>query len=409
MNQNITRGIGQIAQGYYKVMVVGADGKVVGDEPQWQRNLILNQGMDHVAVATWAEQFEWAIAGTGTRVNSYDSSTDVASQSGTTVTSVGGIINFTTDAVAGDMIRWDSGSEARITSITGALIVEVTPSQSVGSGAYTVWKTAQVGLQTEIKRTQTYLTGSGNCESSVSGTTMQMRRTYDFSAESGGVTYTEVGVGWAASLSTTVFSRILLNSPIALVSGQKLRLVYQLNITLSPSTPVLKNLPVGGWPVSPSVNTDGQEQIQRVNMSSVNTNGQSTIYGGVGRVLDPHCSNTFNNGRQFALSTNSSALAAFGSSVDRSTTGFVCSAAPTESAYVSLSFSLDLTTVFAVADGVSAAIRAVCLGYRYNGTPNYPYDLTAQSFTFLFDQAQTKTNTQTLTFTVRFTWGRVLA
>lgn len=408
MNQNIIKGIGQIAEGFFKVLVVDAATEKVVSEQPWQKNLILNQGMESVAVRVWADQFAYAICGTGTRPNSIDSSTDVADQVGTTVTSVGGTVNFTTDAVVGDMIKWDSGSESRITSITGALIVEVTPSQSVGSGEYTIWKTAQVGLQTEIKRTLDYLTGSGNCETTQSGTTIQMRRTYDHTTEVGPITYTEVGVGWSLTLSTTVFSRILLNTPIALVAGQKLRMVYQLNVTLSPSTPVLKNLAVGGWPVAPSTTTDGQECIQCLNISGVNVNGNSSAFAHL-NVLDPAAPNSPTSGRMMAVSTNSTALSAFGSAPSRATTAFMCSNVPTNASYSPLSFQLDVSSVFQVADAVSSSIRCVILGGRSTSAGYFPYDSLRQSFVFLFNEVQAKTNTQTLTFTVRFTWGRVLA
>lgn len=408
MNQNIIKGIGQIAEGFFKVLVVDAATEKVVSEQPWQKNLILNQGMESVAVRVWADQFTYAICGTGTRVNSIDSSTDVASQSLTTVTSVGGIRDFTTDAVAGDMIRWDSGDEARITSVTSALICEVTPSQTVGSGDYTIWKTAQVGLQTETKRTNTYLIGTGNCETTQSGTTIQMRRTYDHTTESGPITYNEVGVGWSTTGSNTVFSRILLNTPIALVSGQKLRMVYQLNVTLSPSTPVLKNLSVGGWPVAPSTTTDGQECIQNLNISGVNGNGVSSTFFNVD-VLDPAAPNSVVSGRMMCVSTNSTALSAFGSAPNRATTAFLCSVAPTNAAYSALSFQLDVSSVFQVADAVSSSIRSVMLGGRSFISGYFPYDTLRQSFVFLFDEVQAKTNTQTLTFTVRFTWGRVLA
>ncbi|MGV0949194.1 MAG: hypothetical protein ACOYB3_00885 [Azonexus sp.] len=408
-NSNVTKGIGQQAVGMYKVLVVDADTEAVVYESDWSKNLILNQGMDQVASKTWVELFEYGVCGTGTSPNSIDSSTDTISQSGTTITAVGGTIDFTTDAVAGDMIKWDSGEEARITSVTSALIVEATPSQSVGSDQFTIWKTARVGLQTETKRSNTYLTGAGNCETTQSGTTLQHRRTYDFSTEVGSITYTEVGVAWASTLATTVFSRILLNTPVPLISGQKLRLVYQLNITFSPSVIVTKNLPVGGWPVAPSVNTDGQECIQRLVASAVSAVGSTASLNNYGVALDPASPNSVSAGRHFAVSTNSSPLAAFGSAADRSTTAFNCSVAATNAAYTPLSFQLDVSCVFQVADAVSASIRSVCLGVRQSSNGWQVYDTLRQAFTFLFDQAQTKTNTQTLTFTVRFTWTRVLA
>ena len=419
MNDCKQAGISQKAQGFYRVLVVDdKTGKIVS-ETEWLPNLILNQGMESVAARVWANCFTYAICGTGTRANTVGSSTDTAAQSGTTVTKTGAVLDFTdTDADIGDMIKWASGEEARITSITGANACEVTPSQSVSDGAFTIYHTAQVGLQTETKRSNSYLAGTGNCETTLSGATIQMRRTMDFTTEVGLVTYTEIGVGWSSSLSTTVFSRILLGSPVAVDVGQKLRVVYQLNVTIGPSVALYKNLPVGGWPVAPSTSTYGYECIQIISMSAVNTSGNSSTYQGVvggpaggGDSLEPACDLTTggSTGTGFAISPVSTALAAFGSAVSRATNASLNATNATQAAYTPLSFYVDRTVVFGVAEGVRSDLRSVMMGYRYGAANYYPYTAASQAFTFLFDEAQTKTNTQTLSFTVRISWGRVLA
>ena len=401
--RKILRGVGQQAEGLYKVMVVESATDKVVYESEWQKNLILNQGMDEVAARLWCALFTYGICGTGTQPNSITSGGDTAAQVGTTVTRTGSTIDFNTDATVGDMIKWSTNEEARITSITSAGIVEVTPSQAVTDTTFTIWKTARVGLQVEVKRSNTYLAGAGNCETLLSVATLQNRRTYDFSVESGDATYTEVGVGWASSAASTVFSRILLNTPVSLVSGQRLRLVYQLNVTLSPSASTSKTLSVSGW-----TGNTGAECIQNLNISNVSSAGATNVYS-FGNALDPASTNSLTAGRMFCVSTNSSALAAFGSAANRTTTAYMCSAAPTNASYVAGSHQLDVSSTFAVADAVSASIRSVMLGYRSSGSGYYPYDTGRQSFTFLFDSAHEKTNTQTLSFTVRFTWSRVLA
>lgn len=413
MTKQPNASIGQVARGKYKVLVIDTKTDKAVYESDWQSNLILNQGMEELVNRTWTACFTYGIAGTGTRANSVDSSTDTAAQSGTTVTKTGAILDFTgTDADVGDMIKWDSGQEARITSITGINSCEVTPSQTVPDGPFTIYHTAQVGLQIETKRSNTYLAGSGNCESSLSGNTLISRRTYDFSIESGPVSYTEVGVGWSSSGSTTVFSRILLGSPVALDNLQKLRLVYQLEITVNPATPVYKTLPVGGWPVAPSTDTNGYEAIQLIGLSSVASNGQTSNWQlFCSSVLEP--STTLggpNTGCSLAISPVSTALAALDSAVSRATNAsYNSSITMTQAAYVPLSFYVDRTGTFDVAEGVRNDLRSVMMGYRNTSGGYYPYTASSQCFTFLFDQNQTKTNTQTLSFTIRISWGRVLA
>jgi hypothetical protein len=65
----------QAASGRLKWQVVdGATGEVVRDSgPDWIKNLILNAGMDEVAVKTWVDCFQYAIAGTGVTPTSVDS------------------------------------------------------------------------------------------------------------------------------------------------------------------------------------------------------------------------------------------------------------------------------------------------------------------------------------------------
>ena len=404
----IQKGIGQRASGEYKVMVVDEATDKVVYESDWQKNLILNQGMNAVAARTWADCYAWAICGTGTTSNSIDSSTDTADQVGTTVTNTGAVINFSTAVVAGDMIKWDTGEEAMVTSITSASIVEVTPTQSVSGGAYTIWKTARVGLETEVKRTSTKLGGAGNCGATRSGATIRGFRTFDFTTESGSVTYTEVGVGWASSAASTVFSRVVLSSPVSLVIGQKLRLVYALNLVLSPSTNVSKTLGVTGW-----TSDTGSECIQVLGIScpEETTGGSSNFANLSGGGLDPfHLTNYSGTGtgRLMCVSTSSAALAAFGSATTRVTTAYLPTSATTMAAYVTNSFYTDLSTLFGLPDAVSSSIRSIMLGYSNAGSSNYPYDALRQVFTFVLDNPQAKTNTQTLTLTIRFTWSRVL-
>src|SRR5215472_7590495 len=100
MKENISylvNGVETKMQGLYKVAVVdSATGKVVWEMPKFEKNLILNGGMDLVNSTRWADLLLAGICGTGTRPNSYASGATTASQSGgTTVTSTGGTLDFT--------------------------------------------------------------------------------------------------------------------------------------------------------------------------------------------------------------------------------------------------------------------------------------------------------------------------
>lgn len=409
----LINGCGQVAQGFYRVAVVdAATDKVIWEMPEFKKNLILNQGMDLVATTVWANVMKIAVAGTGTRPNSIASQTDTASQSGTTVTKVGAVTDFTTDAAVGDIIKFSTLEEAIVTSVTDANHVQVTPSQTVGSTSFTIWKTAQVGLQTETKRAgngspvgSAYLTGTGNCGTTFSGNIVSHRRTFDFATEVGLVNYTEIGVATSTTVvNTNVFSRVLLDSAVPVDNGQKLRVIYQLNITFNPGTPSSKSATISGWPVSPAAGTAGTEQVQAWILATISSSdgGTSTDSGGL-TALDP----TGSGSVAVWCSPSSAALGTVGTSPDRSTNAGE-SPVVTLASYTSGSYQRDKTGVLAVATIPRNDIRS--MGFGTTG-PNvfFSYQAAHIAFTFLFNEAQTKTNTQTLSLTFRFSWSRVLA
>ena len=117
------------------------------------------------------------------------------------------------------------------------LLLSVLSSPTISSQSFTIWETSQIGLQAEIHRVgpSNFFSGVGYCGTTIVGTTSQNRRTWDFNYETSSVSFTEVGVGWAASGNNTIFSRVLLPSPVTINNAQKMRLIYELDITVSPA------------------------------------------------------------------------------------------------------------------------------------------------------------------------------
>lgn len=390
----------QQAQGFVQCFVVdAATGQVVKEYPR-QKNLILNQGMDQLASNSWAELFVYCSAGIGVTPTSDDSSPTTATQAGTTVTLSGGTFVFTdTFTDAGKTIKWDTGEEAQIVSVTNPTTVIVNNSAAVPAADFVVYRTNQTGLSNQLKRTSTYLTGSPYCGTTLASNVLKMRRTYDFTAEVGTVNYTEIGLGWHTSTPTAIFSRILLAVPVPVDAGQQLRVTYELQITLLPSTTVSKTAIIGGWPVAPALTTDGVEAIQYLGVSSVNTNGTSVNYDNGFGASEP--SQTSSIG--IFVSTTSTAPASFGSAVGRTGTGVVSA---TRAAYVVGNWYVDKSATLPVGTGNSTAIRS--MGYGYHA-PNNWFAYNQTTMVFVFDEAQTKLNTHTLTLTWRFSWSRVLS
>ena len=400
----IIKTLHQQAEGFVQCFVVdAATGKVVKEYPR-QHNLILNQGMDRVAQTLWADLMLYCSAGTGVTPTSDDSGLTDATQVGTGVTLSGGSFTFTSTLVdGGNVIKWDTGEESQISSVTNPTTVVMSNSTSVGAGQFTVYRTNQTQLGTQVKRTNTYLTGAPYCQTSLASNVYKLRRTFDFTAEVGTVNYTEAALGWSASGSTNIFSRILLAAPVAVNAGQQLRVTYELDLTLTPASPVSRTATINGWPVAPAVGTTGVECWQLVGMSAISSSSGNTItYDSAVNASEP--SDSGSDG--VFVSDNSTAPASFGSTVNRHdglTDWFV---ATTNAAYVAGTWYVDKTGVFLVGNGNSTAIRSIGFGSH---APNNWFASNRTTMVFVFGEAQSKLNTHTLTLTYRFAWSRVLS
>lgn len=131
-------------------------------------------------------------------------------------------------------------------------------------------------LGSEVKRTSTYLTGSGNCGTSYGGYDQINRRTYDFTEEVSNQNYTELGFSHADS--GNLFSRLLISGgTVSVLIGQSLRVVYDLTTTLGGVTGS-GTLHAGDWGAVGF--TSG---ICNANLPEVATNGLG------GSTYSPYC------------------------------------------------------------------------------------------------------------------------
>lgn len=368
----------------------------------WQNNLILNQGMDGIATRSWAASFSTFARGTGTTPTQDDSGTTTAAQSGTTVTLSGGAFLLTNTATdAGKMIKWDSGEEARILTVAGGgASCTVANSATVGAGEFTVYRTNQTGLATEVSpRSTSYVTGTGNNDTTYNAGagTQVMKRTVDFPIEVGSVSYTEVGFSHTATVASNLFSRILLSAPIALVADDQFRVIYELTITLTYTTPQAVTPTITNW-----ASTDGDQMIEHFGMDTVGTTGTTTAASAyvndVSRI----------SGVRFFLSNSTTALSgSIGVGVNPPTNrngSAFNSKASTLDSYVALSFTATRRVIFLSAEAVMNDIRSIAIVY-YPGSGSTYYVNSA----ILFDVNQIKLNTHTLTLTWVYTWTRVLS
>ena len=391
----------QQAQGFVQCFVVdSATQQVVKLYPR-QKNLILNQGMDRVASDYWPNLMTHCAAGNGTMPTSDVSGLTTATQAGNTVTLSGGTFVFTdTLTDAGNVIKWATGEEAQIVTVTDPATVVVNSSASVPAGDFIVYRTNQTELASEVKRSGSYLTGSPYCGTTLASNILKHRRTFDFTTEAGPVSYTEIGLCWDSSTPAAVFSRILLAVPVPVTAGQQLRVTYELQLALLPSAPVPKTAAIGGWPVAPALTVDGVEAVQYLGLASVTTGG-ITAGGFDNGYTASEPAQTSDIG--VFVSTTATAPASFGSSVSRVGTG---NAVATRAAYGAGNWYVDKTGTLPVDAGNSLVLRS--MGYGYHAPSSF-FAQSSTTMVFVFNEDQTKLNTHTLALTWRFSWSRVLA
>jgi hypothetical protein len=421
----------QRAKGRYRIQVLSPAQEVVKDLG-WHDNLILDQGLDQVATYAWCDCFLVCAVGTGNEPTEVDGGLSEISQATTTVTVETGVFTFDPSDV-GSLLKWTSGEEALITGFVDSTHVSVSPSQTVAQDTFIMYRVGQTGLETEIKRSinastknPNFVTGAGNCGTTLVANTITCRRTWDFPAETGSATYAELGVSYSGQAGNNLFSRVVLDPDVSLTNGQILRVSYELQITMTPNTASALTANIAGWPISPAVNTDGDQSWQYVGLSSVALNGETDAYddGGLcnepafaggtsfalqtGRSIAPFTATTQVGGATMFLSNDGSPPAAFGSAVNRSAIRAVGNTSL--SSYTNGTFIRDKQYTFGLTEANRVDWRAMGIGPTDPSPTGDDNETTEFSgFVFVFDDFQTKLNTYTLTLVFRYTWSRELS
>ena len=223
------------------------EGKVVF-ETDWASNLILENGMTAIATNVVTSLFTYCAIGSDSTPTEQTSGAITATTSGTACTSN---TSFFDSGMVGQLIYFpDTAQSATITAYTDDQNVTLSATLVISSGlVFDIFAINQTGLGTEIKRTNNYLTGSGNCGTTYSGGVYTHQRTYDFTIESGTVVYNEVGFSSASGAGANLNMRgIFSTAPITVVAGQQLRVIYYVLVTVTPISPRSRVVPISGWP-----------------------------------------------------------------------------------------------------------------------------------------------------------------
>lgn len=407
-------------EGAYRAFVVDAKtDEVVWSHEDSVKNLILNNGLDQVAVKNLASIFTYAIAGTGIRENSFYSSGSTATVTGNllVLTGSGTITDFTFSptgygalAQTGDAIKFDNGVVVDVATVSPTTLILSQSLTSSVSGSFTIWKTSQVGLQTEVKRSNTYL--AGNNGTSVLFNKATHFRTWDFTIESGSSrAYSELGVGWSNLPNKTTFSRIRFPAPIVVDVGQKLRFRYELSASFGPETPVSFSLSgTGGWPFAPATNASGSLMIHRITGSTGfgATGHFISMVNAAGAAYGNSHVEPFNGGASYFISDNSLPMPPFTTGVSRVPVSLgLANLTATRLTYQTGSYTAYTRTPMTEIQANSNVIRTI--GFGESGFYSTCWDARACCFSALFDQTQTKRDIDTFEITFVFRWGRTLS
>ena len=378
----------------YKTSILNPDGSVAKTRP-WKNNLILDQGMNEIVNlgATWLWQV--AAVGTGTTVVKRPGGGLTFARAGTTITASG---TFFGSGDVGRLFKFNSGEEVYITAFTDVTHVETATSGTIASTGGTVWYVNQVGLVTESKRTQTYRTESGDNSTTFDGETLTHQRTFLFSAEGAGVTYTEIGWSWSMSAGNNLFGRdVIPGGGDTLITGQQYLVVVQMTTKVAPITPqAVSDVGSGGF------NTAGTLMVESVEgaLSAVASTGAPTWFN----ASDPgNTALEVSSNVQLTTMTCRAASATWSQRVTITTANVAQPAGTAKTlnslGYTAGNFRLDFSGTFGVTEA-----NGDIFGFTFYRTGGPSGIIISVKFT----TTQTKANTHALTVTFRKSWSRTL-
>jgi hypothetical protein len=269
-----------------KTRIVDAESGATVKESPWGENLITDQGLNGLAQSTAvascksvpASCFTHCLVGSGTNPNSVASGAitftqdDGGGSAGGILTASASFFNLT---MVGQLFKWGTGSGGVETYITGLfnsqhVTVDTTALVTVPEVG-TVWNVAQTALQTYAYTNDSYLTGAGDCKSTVSGNQVTHQRTFRFNQKGSPYTVNEIGYN-GPTPGTAIVGRFVLSSSDVVSTSQFYVVIMQLIVAYSPSAPT------GVGNVGTNINTAGAlmlECIGTVGVTQVNSDGST--------------------------------------------------------------------------------------------------------------------------------------
>lgn len=381
-------GVGIGACVHYELAVL--EGGRVVEQRARKRNLILDQGLNLVATtARWCELFSYAVVGTGTTPVKRASGAVTFTRAGSTVTASAG---FFQAGDVGRLLKFDSGEEMYITAYTDPQTVTVGKSGTLAASPGTVWYVNLTAHTAEVKRSNTYGTDSGDNGMTVSLGSMVNKRTIIFPAEAAPIVYNEIGWSHTGTAGANLFGRDIISGGISLATGQQLKVIVTLTLTVTPQASTAYTNVVAGWSQGGNYNAESISTNFARAISFVNSDGSTAVQ--TQQVFEPSVAKTVH------LSTDATALVAQ-TSTTLTFSGSVGNKTLNPDTYVTGTFTRTFRGTFAISEGNSNAIRSLVVTAGAG--------VIDRIFRVLLNASENKDSAHTLELVFRLTWGRVLS
>jgi hypothetical protein len=423
-------------------LFVKENGQIIKDTG-YIKNLILNSGMDQIVFRPFAELATCCVIGTGSAETRKTSNPDIINYTSgngynsnnynSLVYRSASIVTFlnthptasaVTNSDINNVIKIDNDGEYVISSVSSPLTCSViningsNPTGTTFNNNYTIYFTNQTTMSGELYRiggtNDNSLTPDspsgyyGVCSSLLQSAGVKHTRTYYLNPIISALSTTvrEIGFGWSPVLnSPTLFSRIRLTegpsgSAVTLNSGQELIVLYELNIGISPVTPISSSTPL-------LTTVSGSVQCESYGLSKVTSTGRTSYFDDSYHGNEPYYYNNYNiyglptssyGGLYIYTSSDSSSFSSWGTNVNR-TSNYVTKSIYYISPYTSSQYSVTKVATFNDIESINSDFRSFGIGV--NDSKNL--------ISFLFNSSQNKQNGYLLSISQSFNWTRVLS
>ncbi len=248
--------------------------RVISESP-WQKNLILDNGLNALAGSTNATYLANLTAacriGSSNQSNSTTNGAITFTQVAFTIQASGA---FFTAPMVGQLFKYGSGTggaEYYITAVNVGLnqaTVDTSATVAVPT-AGTVWAVNQTTLVTPLLNSINYESTAGSCQTTFSANQLTHKRTYNFAPQPGTINVNEIGY-FSGTAGTTVFGRLVLGSTDVVPNTSFYQVVLSVTVTFSPGAPAaVAN-------VGTNIDTSGNAMLECINQSSVTAQVQAS-------------------------------------------------------------------------------------------------------------------------------------